>query len=160
MQALRQRELNQTLLQEMGKKPFLGICLGLQVMMAHSDEDGGTDGLGLIPGQVRRFPNPHIDPHSTLRLKVPHMGWNQCHQTIEHPLWQGIEQDSRFYFVHSYYVTTEDAADIAGTCDYGLPFVAAAARDNMFAVQFHPEKSADAGLQLLENFLQWDGQGI
>ena len=87
------------------------------------------------------------------------MGWNQLHQARAHPLWQGIEQDSRFYFVHSYYVTTEVADEIAGTCDYGLRFVAAAYRDNMFAVQFHPEKSARAGLKLLQNFLRWDGQG-
>jgi len=159
MQALKQRGLDQVLLQEIDKKPFLGICLGLQVMMEHSEEDGGTQGLGLIPGQVKRFPDPHMDTHSNTRLKVPHMGWNQLHQTCAHPLWQGIQQDSRFYFVHSYYVTTERSADVAGTCEYGLNFVAAACRDNLFAVQFHPEKSAEAGLQLLDNFLQWDGQG-
>ena len=88
------------------------------------------------------------------------MGWNQLHQARPHPLWQGIQQDSRFYFVHSYYVTTEVPDEIAGTCNYGLQFVAAACRDNMFAVQFHPEKSAQAGLKLLENFLHWDGQGL
>ncbi len=159
MTELQRRQLDQILLQQMGHKPFLGICLGLQVMMDFSEEDGGTGGLGLLPGQVKRFPDPHVDPVSNERLKVPHMGWNQLHQVRPHPLWQGIEQDSRFYFVHSYYVTTEDPDEIAGTCDYGLQFVAAACRDNMFAVQFHPEKSAQAGLKLLENFLQWDGQG-
>ena len=159
MTELKQRKLDQILLQQMGHKPFLGICLGLQVMMDFSEEDGGTPGLGLLPGQVKRFPGPHIDPVSNERLKVPHMGWNQLHQARPHALWQGIDQDSRFYFVHSYYVTTDDPEEIAGTCDYGLQFVAAACRDNMFAVQFHPEKSAQAGLRLLQNFLQWDGQG-
>jgi glutamine amidotransferase len=160
MAELKQRKLDQILLQQMGHKPFLGICLGLQVMMDFSEEDGGTAGLGLLAGQVKRFPDPHIDPVTNERLKVPHMGWNQLHQARSHPLWQGIEQDSRFYFVHSYYVMTEDVDEIAGTCDYGLQFVAAACRDNMFAVQFHPEKSARDGLRLLQNFLQWDGQGV
>jgi len=160
MHELKKRHLDEILLTAMGHKPFLGICLGLQVMMEHSEEDGGIDGLALLPGQVRRFPSPHIDPQSSERLKVPHMGWNQVHQTCAHPLWNGIDQDSRFYFVHSYYVTTEDPNEIAGSCQYGLDFVAAAQRDNMFAVQFHPEKSAQAGLRLLANFLDWDGQGI
>ena len=155
MSALKARGLDQILLERMATKPFLGICLGLQVMMEFSEEDGGTKGLGLLRGRVNRFPEPHTDKNGT-KLKVPHMGWNQCHQH-SHPLWQGIAQDSRFYFVHSYYVTTEDEAEIAGTCDYGIPFVAAACRSNLFAVQFHPEKSAHAGLKLLENFLQWDG---
>lgn len=157
MQALRQRDLDKILLEQMGHKPFLGICLGLQVMMDKSEENGGTEGLGLLPGEVKRFPHPHVDAQGE-RLKVPHMGWNQCRQTRAHPLWQGIDQHSRFYFVHSYYVTMDDADEIAGSCDYGLEFVAAACRDNMFAVQFHPEKSAQAGLQLLKNFLSWDGQ--
>lgn len=157
MAALKSRDLDQILLQQMGSKPFLGICLGLQVMMDFSEEDGGTEGLGLLRGQVIRFPEPHIDKQTGARLKVPHMGWNQLHQH-SHPLWDGIEQDSRFYFVHSYYVTTDDKKEIAGTCDYGITFVAAACRDNLFAVQFHPEKSAQAGLRLLENFLKWDGQ--
>jgi len=159
MQALKQRDLDKILLEQMGHKPFLGICLGLQVMMDKSDEDGGTAGLGLLPGEVKRFPHPHVDANG-VRLKVPHMGWNQLQQTCDHPLWQNIDQGSRFYFVHSYYVTTDDPEEIAGTCDYGLEFVAAACRDNMFAVQFHPEKSAQAGLQLLKNFLNWDGQPI
>ena len=158
MAALKQRDLDHILLQEMGKKPFLGICLGLQVMMDFSEEDGGTQGLGLLPGQVVRFPQSHVDAVTHERLKVPHMGWNQLHQQRPHALWSGIEQDSRFYFVHSYYVTTDDPEEIAGTCQYGLDFVAAACRDNTFAVQFRPEKSAQAGLKLLENFLQWDGQ--
>jgi len=159
MLALKERDLDKILLEEMGKKPFLGICLGLQVMMDASEEDGGTTGLGLLPGQVKRFPNPHVDSDGK-RLKVPHMGWNQLQQTQDHPVWKGIEQASRFYFVHSYYVTTDIEEEIAGTCDYGLEFVAAASRDNMFAVQFHPEKSAQAGLKLLQNFLSWDGQPV
>ncbi|NOY67735.1 MAG: imidazole glycerol phosphate synthase subunit HisH [Gammaproteobacteria bacterium] len=157
MDALKQRDLDKILLEQMGQKPFLGICLGLQVMMDASDEDGGTQGLGLLPGQVKRFPDHHTDTNGS-RLKVPHMGWNQLQQTQSHPLWSGIEQGSRFYFVHSYYVTTDVQKEIAGTCNYGMEFVAAACRDNMFAVQFHPEKSAQAGLQLLQNFLNWDGQ--
>lgn len=160
MAALRERGLDEILLHQLGHKPFLGICLGLQVMMEFSEEDGGTPGLGLLPGRVMRFPKPLIDSDSGERLKVPHMGWNQIHQQQNHPLWKGIEQDSRFYFVHSYYVSTADETSIMGTCDYGLPFVAAAGQDNLFAIQSHPEKSAQAGLKLLENFLDWDGQGI
>ena len=158
MQALESRGLNEILLHQMGQKPFLGICLGLQVMMEFSEEDGGTQGLGLLKGEVKRFPDPHYDADGH-HLKVPHMGWNQLHQTQQHPLWNNIAQNSRFYFVHSYYVTTDQQNEITGTCDYGLNFVAAACLDNQFAVQFHPEKSAADGLQLLKNFLDWDGQG-
>jgi glutamine amidotransferase len=160
MQELRSRGLDEILLHQMGHKPFLGICLGLQVMMDISEEDGNTPGLGLLPGEVKRFPQPLTDAQTGERLKVPHMGWNRLHQEVDHPLWRGITQDSRFYFVHSYYVTTQSADTVMGTCDYGLPFVAAAGRDNLFAVQCHPEKSARDGLTLLENFLDWDGQGV
>lgn len=159
MLALKERDLDQVLLRVIDDKPFLGICLGLQIMMQHSEEDGGVDGLGLLSGEVIRFPDPHVDPGTGNRLKVPHMGWNHLHQTRRHPLWRGIPQDSRFYYVHSYYVKAERPSDIAGTCDYGLEFVAAISHENRFAVQFHPEKSAAAGLSLLKNFLQWDGQG-
>lgn len=158
MAAIRRRHLDEILPQVMTTKPFLGICLGLQVLLQHSEEDSGVDGLGLLAGTVRRFPEQLTDPHSGARLKVPHMGWNQAHQSDpSHPLWRGIAQDSRFYFVHSYYVDTTEGDAVAATTDYGIEFVSAAGRGNWFAVQFHPEKSQDAGLRLLENFLRWDG---
>ncbi|MDX9873689.1 MAG: imidazole glycerol phosphate synthase subunit HisH [Spongiibacteraceae bacterium] len=137
--------------------PFLGVCVGLQALMEHSEENGGVEGLGILPGQVRFFGEPLLDAQGE-RLKVPHMGWNQLHQTRPHPLWRDIEQDARFYFVHSYYVTAADAALVAGTAEYGVTLHAALARDNVFAVQCHPEKSSDAGLTLLRNFVQWDGR--
>jgi len=134
-------------------KPFLGICLGMQALLEHSEENNGVAGIGLFAGNVRYF-----DGAAKAGLKVPHMGWNQVRQTQKHPLWQDIADNSRFYFVHSYYVAPSNAADIAGESDYPEAFAAALARDNVFAVQFHPEKSQHAGLQLLKNFVQWDGQ--
>lgn len=150
-------------------KPLLGICVGMQALMQRSEENGGVDCLGVLPGQVRFFGDPICDAGGNPvrdsdgnKLKVPHMGWNQVRQTLHqgqpHPLWQGIDQDSRFYFVHSYYIRCTDEALVAGTAEYGVPLHAALARDNLFAVQFHPEKSSAAGLQLLRNFLQWDGR--
>ena len=164
-------------------QPLLGICVGLQALLEHSEENGGVDCLGVFPGRVRFF-GEHLLDDSGQRLKVPHMGWNTVHYRT-HPLWRDIPQDSRFYFVHSYYVecaagavecavgTTksanpeqnpEQSGDESGeqgrvlaTCRYGLDFAAALARDNVFAVQFHPEKSHTAGLQLLRNFIAWDG---
>ena len=138
-------------------KPFLGICMGLQVLMDHSDENDGTDCLGLISGQVRRFAPPS-ESGSVTRLKVPQMGWNQVHQTRAHPLWQGIAQDSRFYFVHSYYVAPESDVAVAGRTRYGIDYAAVLASGSLFAVQFHPEKSQRAGLTLLANFVRWDGK--
>ncbi len=138
-------------------KPFLGICMGLQVLMDHSDENDGTDCLGLIPGQVRRFAPPS-DTDNGERLKVPQMGWNQVHQTRAHPLWQDIAQDSRFYCVHSYYVDPETDDVVAGRTRYGIDYAAVLARGSLFAVQFHPEKSQRAGLTLLANFVRWDGK--
>lgn len=140
----------------MGQKPVLAICVGMQALMTHSEENSGVDCLNLLPGQVKFFGNNLEDTQGN-KLKVPHMGWNNVQQVIDHPLWQGIEQESRFYFVHSYYVEAMANTHVSGTCDYGLQFVAALARDNLFAVQFHPEKSADAGLQLLRNFCRWKG---
>ena len=138
-------------------KPLLGICLGMQALLSHSEENNGIDGLGIIDGEVK-----HFDVQSATtdgqKLKVPHMGWNQVHQETDHRLWRNIEQDSRFYFVHSYYVSPRDQAVIAASTRYPEPFASAVCQDNVFAVQFHPEKSQQAGLQLLENFLQWDGQ--
>ncbi|TVZ37537.1 glutamine amidotransferase [Alteromonadaceae bacterium 2753L.S.0a.02] len=146
-------------------KPLLAICVGLQALLESSQENGGVECLGLFPGQVKFFAgsdefNACSDEGSASgeRLKVPHMGWNQVSQTLDHPLWQGIESGSRFYFVHSYYVDCEDPTVIAGQSHYGIEFTAAIARNNMFAVQFHPEKSHTHGLQLLKNFLEWDGK--
>ncbi|MBQ0714933.1 imidazole glycerol phosphate synthase subunit HisH [Paraperlucidibaca wandonensis] len=135
-------------------KPLLGICVGMQAMLTRSDENGGVDGLGLYPGHVKFFTDvPAVDAQ---RLKVPHMGWNTVSQVREHPLWDGIADGSRFYFVHSYYCQPDDPALSVGSCDYGLPFSCAIAKDNVFAVQFHPEKSAHDGLRLLQNFLRWN----
>ena len=132
-------------------KPFLGICIGLQMLFEHSEE-GDTAGLGVLPGRVRRFPAART---IATGLKVPHMGWNEVMQTRPHPLWQGIADGSRFYFVHSYYVEPSQPALEAASTGYGLPFTSAVARANIFATQFHPEKSAQAGLQLLANFIRW-----
>ena len=127
-------------------KPFLGICIGLQ-MLFERGEEGDTPGLGLLAGDVPRF--------RVEGLKIPHMGWNEVAQARRHPLWSGIADGSRFYFVHSYYPAPRDPALTAGTAVYGKPFTCAIARDNIFAVQFHPEKSQSAGLQLLSNFVNW-----
>ena len=127
-------------------KPFLGICIGLQ-MLFERGEEGDTPGLGLLPGEVPRF--------KLSGLKIPHMGWNQVAQVRPHALWAEIADGSRFYFVHSYYPAPRDAALTAATSEYGGPFTCAIARDNIFAVQFHPEKSQSAGLQLLSNFVRW-----
>ena len=137
--------------------PVLAICVGLQALMTRSQENDGVDCLGIIPGEVRYFGNPLTDADGR-RLKVPHMGWNQVKQHVEHPLWRGIDDGSRFYFVHSYYVHADDRNLVAGSVQYGVNADAALARDNLFAVQFHPEKSAAAGLQLLRNFLEWNGK--
>ena len=138
-------------------KPFLGVCVGMQALFEHSEENGGTPCLGILPGAVHAFATDMTDPATGVRLKIPHMGWNQVHQTVEHPLWQGIEQDTRFYFVHSYYVTPAGDRLTAATTCYPRPFAAAVAQDNIFAVQFHPEKSQHAGLALYANFLRWSG---
>jgi glutamine amidotransferase len=137
-------------------KPFLGICLGMQALLSHSEENGGVAALDIIPGEVRHFDTQRS--RSVDDFKVPHMGWNEVNQRISHPLWHNISDASRFYFVHSFYVDPKEAAVIAGTSQYQHEFTAALNQDNVFAVQFHPEKSQSAGLQLLENFLNWDGQ--
>lgn len=152
MATLQQTGLDQVVRTAARNKPFLGICLGMQALMGHSEENGGTNGLDIIAGEVRFF-NKAADQG----LKVPHMGWNQVSQST-HPLWQHIDQDSRFYFVHSYYVDPQQPKTIAGVSNYSVNFAAAVSQDNVFAVQFHPEKSQHAGLQLLKNFLNWDGQ--
>ncbi len=138
------------------EKPFLGICMGMQVLMQQSDENGGTDCLALFKGSVQQF-----DADMTTAagpLKVPHMGWNQIQQTSDHPIWHGIAQDSYFYFVHSYYVALADAAQQTGCTQYGVEFTSVLAHGYVFAMQCHPEKSADNGLQLLTNFLNWSGK--
>jgi glutamine amidotransferase len=137
--------------------PVLAICVGLQAMMSRSEENGGVDCLNMISGEVRYFGKALHDDAGN-RLKVPHMGWNSVKQESPHPLWANIEDESRFYFVHSYYVHATDRGLLSGSVRYGVTIDAALARDNLFAVQFHPEKSAGAGLQLLRNFLQWDGR--
>ncbi|MFN3883456.1 MAG: imidazole glycerol phosphate synthase subunit HisH [Rhodocyclaceae bacterium] len=155
MHELNARGLAETVVQAAAEKPFLGICIGLQMLFEHSEE-GDVAGLGIFPGRVRRFPEAAMHDAAGVRLKVPHMGWNQVHQASAHPLWHGIADDTRFYFVHGYYVEPKQADMIAGTTDYGITFTSACARANIFAVQFHPEKSATAGLRLLENFMSWN----
>lgn len=153
MRELDARGLRQAVLDAARNKPFLGICIGLQMLFEHSAE-GDVPGLGVLPGEVVRFAHDLKDVQGN-KLKVPHMGWNRVHHA-EHALWEGIEQDARFYFVHSYYVRPRDMALAQASSDYPQPFVCAVARDNLFAVQFHPEKSADAGLALLKNFMNWN----
>ena len=138
-------------------KPFLGICLGMQALLEFSEENNGVEGLGILPGRVVGFPVPFIDAAKDVRLKVPHMGWNEVRQTLVHPLWSDIPQDSRFYFVHSYYAVPAVAEQVAGRVHYGRDITVALAKDNIFAVQFHPEKSQQSGLQLLANFIRWNG---
>lgn len=154
MAAIGEHHLNQAVLRAAESKPFLGICMGLQVLMRHSEENDGTELLNLFGGEVKRFDGLAMGDNG-LPLKIPHMGWSPVHQVAAHPLWEGIADDSRFYFVHSYRVVPEDVSVIAATTDYGVRFTSVIARDNLFATQFHPEKSADTGLRLLRNFVNW-----
>jgi glutamine amidotransferase len=155
MRELDSRGLREVVLEAAAEKPFLGICIGLQMLFDWSEE-GEVEGLGVLPGKVLRFPAPLADVTGK-KLKVPHMGWNEAHQSVPpHPLWTGISEDARFYFVHSYYVEAGEPEMIAGFSLYSFPFTCAVARENIFAVQFHPEKSASAGLALLRNFASWD----
>lgn len=141
---------------ELGKtKPLLAVCVGMQALMSRSEENGGVDCINFFPGSVRFFNAPKDADGN--RLKVPHIGWNCVDQSHSHPLWQNIPTGSRFYFVHSYFVAPEDRSLTAATTDYGSNFAAALARDNVFAAQFHPEKSHTLGLQLLANFMRWNG---
>ncbi len=157
MRELDRRNLRAAVLEAAHAKPFLGICIGLQMLFERSEE-GDFPGLGLLRGRVVRFPAQAMCDAAGARLKVPHMGWNQVHQTLAHPLWAGIGSGARFYFVHSYYPLPEDRSIVAGYTEYPFAFACAVARANLFAVQFHPEKSQSAGLQLLRNFVAWDGQ--
>ena len=136
-------------------KPLMGVCVGMQMLLDHSEE-GDTPSLGLIPGEVRRFQLAGRRQADGSRFKVPQIGWNQVRQTGAHPVWAGVADDSWFYFVHSFYACPSDARHSVGEADYGGGFTAAVARDNIFATQFHPEKSAQAGLALYRNFLHWN----
>ena len=146
MRSLAASGAREAVLEALAAKPYLGICLGLQMLFEHGDE-GDTPGLAVLAGQVPRF--------SMSGLKIPHMGWNEVLQEKPHALWAGIRDRSRFYFVHSYYPAPAEQTLSAASCVYGAPFTCAVARDNIFAVQFHPEKSQSAGLQLLSNFIRW-----
>jgi len=147
MSALASNELIDEIKLASKSKPFLGICLGLQLLFDCSEENNTTQGLSIVPGKVIKFQNSE--------LKIPHMGWNRVNQVKNHPLWHKIENNSRFYSVHSYYVEEVDEECVAGTTDYGHTFTSAIAIDKLFAVQFHPEKSQSDGLQLLKNFTNW-----
>jgi glutamine amidotransferase len=137
MRELSARGLRQAVVSAAAEKPFLGICVGLQMLFGHAEE-GDVMGLDILPGRVPRFPQAAMVAPDGTRLKVPHMGWNQVRQAEAHPLWDGIDDGARFYFVHSYYVEPESPDVIAGSTHYGIPFTSAVARANIFAVQFHP----------------------
>jgi glutamine amidotransferase len=156
MREMDARSLRQPVTEAAQSKPFLGLCIGLQMLFDWSEE-GGVKGLGILRGRVVRFPPERMVGNRGEKLKVPHMGWNQVQQTLPHPMWTGIADLSRFYFVHSYYVQPEDQSIVAGRSRYPFAFTCAVARNNIFAVQFHPEKSQSAGLRLLSNFVRWDG---
>ena len=149
------RGLRDAVLEAANSKPFLGICIGLQ-MLFESSEEGDVKGLGIVAGKVLRFPPTAMVNANGQKLKVPHMGWNEVHRTTEHALWKDIASDARFYFVHSYYVETASPEPAAAFSLYPFPFTCAVAKNNIFAVQFHPEKSHEAGLTLLRNFVQWE----
>jgi glutamine amidotransferase len=154
MRYLRESGLEDAVREAAIAKPLLAVCIGEQMLFDESEE-GPTPGLGLFPGEVVRFRDAAMVTDAGARLKVPHMGWNRVRQTQDHPLWAGVADDSWFYFVHSYYVVPGDGRLTAGSADYGGPFTCAVARDNIFATQFHPEKSAAAGLRIYENFCRW-----
>lgn len=157
MRELKTRNLQQAVINAAANKPFLGICIGLQLLFEHSEE-GDTAGLGIVPGNVRRFEAQYMHDAIGNKLKVPHMGWNRVFQIGQHPMWANIPDGARFYFVHSYYVEPQNSKQIAAYCDYSKHFACAVSRANIFAVQFHPEKSHRDGLQLLTNFINWDGR--
>jgi glutamine amidotransferase len=153
MRELDMRGLRPAVLDAAASKPFLGICIGLQMLFGHSDE-GDVPGLGVFAGNVTRFSGEMFDEAGT-RLKVPHMGWNQVVRRQSHPLWEGIPDGDRFYFVHSYCVQPDNSGMTAAETNHGTRFTSAVGQANIFAVQFHPEKSAHAGLRLLSNFIHW-----
>jgi glutamine amidotransferase len=157
MRAIDEYGLRDAIVTAAASRPFLGICMGMQVLIDFSEENQGTECLGIFKGKVNYFGDSYRD-QSGVKLKVPHMGWNRVAQVESHPLWHSIDDGSRFYFVHSYYLEAQEPSLVAGTTDYGIRFTSVIARGNLFALQCHPEKSADSGLQLLRNFVHWDGQ--
>ncbi|MGA0806164.1 MAG: imidazole glycerol phosphate synthase subunit HisH [Pseudohongiellaceae bacterium] len=157
MAEIRHLCIDELLREQVRKKPVLAICVGMQALMQRSEENGGVDCIGLFAGEVKHFGTRLVDAGGE-HLKVPHMGWNRVRQKQPHPMWQGIADNERFYFVHSYFVAPHSPREVVGETDYPQPFCAALAHRNIFAVQFHPEKSQANGLQLLQNFLSWDGQ--
>jgi glutamine amidotransferase len=154
MRELADSGLKGAVLDALRTKPVMGVCVGMQMLLEHSEEQD-TPGLGVIPGRVRRFRLEGRLQSDGSRYKVPQMGWNRVQQAQPHPLWQGVADGAWFYFVHSFYVEPSEARDSAGVTDYGVDFTSAVARDNIFATQFHPEKSAADGLTLYRNFLHW-----
>jgi glutamine amidotransferase len=155
MRCLGESGLQESVIEASRAKPLMGVCIGEQMLFDWSAE-GDTRGLGLMPGKVVRFELEELVQDDGSRFKVPQMGWNRVRQTQPHPLWDGVPDGSFFYFVHSYYVVPDNAAHMAGETDYGAAFASAVARDNLFATQFHPEKSAEAGLRLYRNFVHWN----
>lgn len=155
MQSLRESGAQDALLRATRTRPVMGVCVGEQMLFDLSEE-GNVPGLGLLPGKVVRFQLDGKLQADGSRFKVPQMGWNRVHQTRPHPLWNGVADDSYFYFVHSYFAVPENAAHTIGETDYGAPYCCAVAKDNIVATQFHPEKSAAAGLQLYKNFVHWN----
>ncbi|QOY94440.1 imidazole glycerol phosphate synthase subunit HisH [Massilia sp. UMI-21] len=155
MRSLRESSLEEALLRAVRTRPVMGVCVGEQMLFDASEENEGTPGLGLLPGKVVRFQLDGKLQADGSRFKVPQMGWNRVRQTRAHPLWEGVEDNSYFYFVHSYYAVPEQAQDTIGEADYGGHYTCAVARDNLVATQFHPEKSAAAGLRLYRNFIHW-----
>jgi glutamine amidotransferase len=155
MRCLGESGLQEAVVAASKTKPLMGVCVGEQMLFDWSAE-GDTPGLALLPGKVVRFELDGRLQDDGSRFKVPQMGWNRVRQTVPHPLWGGVPDDSYFYFVHSYYVVPADRADTAGETGYGVSFTSAVARDNLFATQFHPEKSAEAGLRIYRNFVFWN----
>ncbi|TXG01677.1 imidazole glycerol phosphate synthase subunit HisH [Massilia arenae] len=156
MNSLRESGLEDALLRAAKTRPIMGVCVGEQMLFEESEENEGTPGLGLLPGKVVRFQLDGKLQADGSRFKVPQMGWNRVRQARPHPLWEGVEDGSYFYFVHSYYAAPGNADDVIGETDYGSPFCCAVGRDNIVATQFHPEKSAAAGLRLYRNFIHWN----
>jgi len=155
MRSLRESGVQDALMAASRTKPLMGVCIGEQ-MLFDASEEGDAAGLGLLPGKVVRFQLDGQLQEDGSRFKVPQMGWNQVRQTASHPMWQGIPDNAYFYFVHSYFAQPGDSAHTVGQTVYGAPFACAVARDNIFATQFHPEKSAATGLQLYKNFVHWN----
>ncbi len=154
MANLRKAGLEEAVREAIKEKPFFAVCIGEQMLFDHSDE-GNVDGLGIFKGSVVRFPSNQVGEDGS-RLKIPQMGWNRVRQTMRHPIWEGVADNSWYYFVHSYYAVPQDPSILAGTTEYGRTIAVAVAKDNLFATQFHPEKSASAGLRLYQNFLTWN----